>query len=145
MGIQAAAGVAKGHRQEDYRTELGRWVASLKAQGILLDKDVIFTIDELAVHLETGLSCRGIRHTPPCMDVEGLAEDSEVVFVIDDYLVGRKMPGFRENLASRSRLLASTESVALLNPVYHLKQGAPRRIEAFRVPASVARDLARWQ
>lgn len=145
MGIQAVAGVAKGHRQEDYRTELGRWVASLKTQGKILDKDVIFTIDELAVHLETGLSCRGIRRTPPCVDVGGLVQDSEVVFVIDDYLVGRKMPGFRENLVSRSGLLASTESVALLNPVYRLKQGAPRRIEAFRAPLSVAGDLVDWQ
>ena len=145
MGVQAFEVVRRGNRDLDYRGEVAQWVGSLQNQGAIHKEDVLITIAEKAVHLRTGLSCRSLYSTPPYMDIGGLDHSTEVVLITDDFLVGRKMPGFREALAGRSELIASMESVALLAPTYHLEDDPPRRVEAWRVPWSVAKDLTMWR
>lgn len=145
MVFQAVEIARRGHRQQDYPGEVGQWVASLEADGRIQREDVVFTIDERAIHFRTGLSCRSLRASPPHLDMEGLTQSSRMVFVVDDYLVYRRIPGFREALErGGAQLLGRMESVALLDDVYGLEEDDSRGVEAWRVPWVVAKDIAAW-
>ena len=134
----------RGHRESDYPQEAGRWMRMLLEEGKVNRYEILFCVEERAVYFYTGLSCREVSAQSPYLNAEGISKGETVLFLVDDYQVRPRMPGFVEFLERHpeASLVQKKESDALCSPVYQREKNEARWLYLFRVPGALALELS---
>ena len=142
--VQCAQIAFRGHREMDYPQEAGKWVKELLEKGKVGRYEILFCVEERALFFYTGMSCRELSGRSPYLDPDGVSRGESVLFLVDDYQVRPRMPGFVERLETSPdvTLVAQKEAEALSSSVYALEEGQGRSLYLFRAPGALAWRLA---